>query len=185
MEKVGKFEKVSFEEYVRAQESYHQRHLKLEYDHLKLPERATIGSAGYDFYAPFSFALDAPRSSFQRGQTILIPTGIRCNIKDGWFLMLVPRSSLGFNYRLQMDNTVSIIDSDYYGNEKNEGHIMLKITNDSTEKKILTVNAGDRISQGIFLPYGITKNDHTTGTRTGGIGSTNEKGQIHGTQRNT
>lgn len=185
MEKVGKFEKVSFDEYARAQESYHQRHLKLEYDHLKPPERATVGSAGYDFYAPFSFALDAPVSSFERGQSILIPTGIRCKIKEGWFLMLVPRSSLGFNYRLQMDNTVSVIDSDYYGNEKNEGHIMLKITNDSTEKKILTVKEGDRIAQGIFLPYGITNNDYVTAIRTGGIGNTNQKGEDDAASRNS
>lgn len=178
IEKVGKFEKVSFEEYVRAQKNYSYRHMKIEYDSLNLPTRATTGSAGYDFYAPFDFVLDAPMMNelgyFEPGQSITIPTGIRCEIKGGWFLMLVPRSSLGFNYRLQMDNTVSIIDSDYYGNEKNEGHIMLKITNDSREKKMLVVKAGDRIAQGIFLPYGITEDDNATGTRTGGIGSTNK-----------
>lgn len=176
IEKVGKFEKVSFEEYVKAQSSYTSRHIRMEYDSLKLPARSTIGSAGYDFYAPFSFVLDAPMVNelgyLEPGQSILIPTGIKCKIKEGWFLMLVPRSSLGFKYRLQMDNTVSIIDSDYYGNGKNEGHIMLKITNDSNAKEILSVKAGDRIAQGIFLPYGITEDDDATGTRTGGIGST-------------
>lgn len=177
IERVGRFEKVSFEEYVRAQKSYEGRHMKLEYDSLKLPTRATTGSAGYDFYAPFSFTLLPPHNEevFKPGESILIPTGIRCNIKDGWFLMLVPRSSLGFKYRLQMDNTVSVIDSDYYGAE-NEGHIMLKITNDSNERRVLEVNAGDRIAQGIFLPYGITEDDNATGTRTGGIGSTNKEG---------
>lgn len=177
IEKVGKFEKVSFDQYVKAQISYHGRHIKMEYDHLKLPERATAGSAGYDFYAPFGFVLDAPmmneKGFIEPGQSILIPTGIRCKIKEGWFLMLAPRSSLGFKYRLQMDNTVSIIDSDYYGAE-NEGHIMLKLTNDSNENKILEVKEGDRIAQGIFLPFGITKDDNATGTRTGGIGSTNK-----------
>lgn len=176
IEEVGKFEKVSFESYVKAQTSYQGRHMKLEYDHLKLPERATTGSAGYDFYAPFEFELYPSimdeKGYFEPGQSILIPTGIRCKIKKGWFLMLVPRSSLGFNYRLQMDNTVSIIDSDYYGAE-NEGHIMLKLTNNSNKKKILVVKEGDRIAQGIFLPFGITTDDNATGTRTGGIGSTN------------
>lgn len=179
IEKVGKFEKVSFDEYIRSQNGkYTGRHMKIEYDSLKLPKRSTIGSAGYDFYSPFSFVLDAPmlnnKGCIEPGQSILIPTGIRCKIKEGWFLMLVPRSSLGFKYRLQMDNTVSIIDSDYYGAE-NEGHIMLKLTNDSNERRILVVNTGDRIAQGIFFPFGITTDDNATGIRTGGIGSTNKE----------
>lgn len=101
---------------------------------ISLPKRATKGSAGYDFFAPFDFSLNA-------GETILIPTGIRAEITDGWFLALFPRSGLGFKYRLQLDNTVGIIDSDYFYAE-NEGHIMIKITNDSKGEKLLEVNAG-------------------------------------------
>lgn len=181
IECVGEFEKVSYDEYHSSQFRLDRSRLanfRDEYEFLKIPKRATIGSAGYDFYAPFSFQLIPPGfdgHNYHLGESILIPTGIRCKIKEGWFLMLVPRSSLGFNYRLQMDNTVSIIDSDYYGNKENEGHIMLKITNDSNCGKILRVNAGDRIAQGIFLPYGITYDDDTTAERTGGIGSTNKE----------
>ena len=69
--------------------------------------RATTGSAGYDFFAPESFTL-VPH------ETILIPTGIRVMIEDGWVLSLYPRSGLGFRHRLQLDNTVGIIDSDYF-----------------------------------------------------------------------
>ena len=76
------------------------------YEDIKLPARATRGSAGYDFYAPYDFTL-AP------GQWTKIPTGIRIVLDDDKFLLIAPRSGLGFKYRLQLDNTVGIIDSDY------------------------------------------------------------------------
>ena len=95
------------------------------YEEIRMPERATVGSAGYDFYSPLDFVLEP-------GQTIKIPTGIRAKIEDGWVLMIFPRSGLGFKFRIQLNNTVGIIDSDYYGSD-NEGHIFIKITNDSNE----------------------------------------------------
>ena len=131
---------------------------------LRLPRRATAGSAGYDFFAPFGFEL-AP------GETILMPTGVRARIDAGWVLMLYPRSGLGFKYRLQLDNTVGIIDSDYYG-AKNEGHIMIKLTNDSRTGRALSVHAGDAVAQGVFVPFGITVSDAADGVREGGFGST-------------
>ena len=88
------------------------------YEGIKLPVRATSGSAGYDFFAPFDFIL-AP------SQTIKIPTGIRCEIDEGWVLKIYPRSGLGFKFRLQLNNTVGIIDSDYFYSD-NEGHIFIK-----------------------------------------------------------
>ena len=132
-----------------------------------LPRRATAGSAGYDFFSPKSFAL-------QPGQTILLPTGVRARMDEGWVLMLYPRSGLGFKYRLQLNNTVGVIDSDYFG-AKNEGHIMLKLTNDSNEGKILAVNAGDAVAQGVFMPFGITVDDDASAIREGGFGSTSGK----------
>ena len=86
-------------------------------------------------------------------------------------LHLYPRSGLGFKYRLQLNNTVGIIDSDYY-NSDNEGHIFAKITNDSNEGKTLELKAGEGFMQGIFLEYGITQDDEADGVRTGGFGST-------------
>lgn len=134
---------------------------------IRLPKRATAGSAGYDFFAPAGFEL-AP------GETILLPTGVRARMDDGWVLMLFPRSGLGFKYRLQLNNTVGVIDSDYFS-AKNEGHILLKLTNDSNEGKTLTVSAGDAVAQGVFLPYGVTVDDEATGQREGGFGSTDRK----------
>ena len=129
-----------------------------------MPVRATVGSAGYDFYSPLDFVL-AP------GQTIKIPTGIRARIEDGWVLMIFPRSGLGFKYRIRLDNTVGVIDSDYYGSD-NEGHIFIKITNDSNEGRTLSLKKGDGFAQGVFLPYGVTSNDETAAVRNGGFGST-------------
>ena len=134
---------------------------------IKLPRRATSGSAGYDFFSPVAFEL-------KPGETILLPTGVRARMDEGWVLLLYPRSGLGFKYRLQLNNTVGVIDSDYFG-AKNEGHIMLKLTNDSNEGKIVKIEAGDAVAQGVFMPYGITVDDDATAQREGGFGSTSGK----------
>ena len=133
---------------------------------VKLPVRATAGSAGYDFVVPCDLTL-AP------GETAKIPTGIRARIADGWVLCVFPRSGLGFKYRVQLDNTVGIIDSDYYGSD-NEGHIFIKITNDGKTGKTLSLKAGDGFAQGIFLPFGVTEDDDATAKRNGGFGSTSK-----------
>lgn len=145
----------------------------VKYENLRLPKRATTGSAGYDFYSPISFKL-AP------GSTIKIPTGIRVILPKDKFLLMAPRSGLGFKYRLQLDNTVGIIDSDY-SNSDNEGHIWIKITNNSNVDSILgmftsgislNLNAGEAVVQGIILKYEVTDDDDTDGVRNGGFGST-------------
>lgn len=131
-----------------------------------LPRRATTGSAGYDFHIPCNLTI-AP------GETVKIPTGIRVKMAEGWVLQIFPRSGLGFKYRLQLNNTVGIIDSDYYFSN-NEGHILIKVTNTNTEGKTLTLAAGDAFAQGIFLPFGITEDDEVTEIRNGGFGSTDK-----------
>ena len=158
---IAKFEKVSQEEFLKACDSLEV------YNDIKLPKRATAGSAGYDFYAPFDITLSP-------GETIKIPTGIRVQMEVNYVLKLYPRSGLGFKYRLQLNNTVGIIDSDYYYSD-NEGHIFAKITNDSNEGKTVTINKGDGFMQGIFIEYGITFDDDTTEIRNGGFGSTTKK----------
>lgn len=134
------------------------------YASIKLPSRATAGSAGYDFYAPIAITL-AP------GETVKIPTGIRVEMENNWVLKCYPRSGLGFKYRLQLNNTVGIIDSDYFYSD-NEGHMFSKITNDSNEGKTLEIRQGEGFMQGIFVEYGITVDDDVTEIRNGGFGST-------------
>ena len=171
MQKVAQFMKVSLENFMQAMQAdfpeYTETDIKDIYESLELPKRATKGSAGYDFFAPFAFSL--PPSA-----TIKIPTGIRVKMDEDWVLQLYPRSGLGFKYRLQLNNTVGIIDSDYFYSD-NEGHIFAKITNDSNEGKVLDVVAGSGFMQGIFLQYGITVDDETDGIRNGGFGSTTGK----------
>lgn len=164
MQRIAKFEKVSFTQF---SESFFGEDVRRVYDAIKLPQRATQGSAGYDFYLTCDLCL-AP------GQTALIPTGIRVRIDEGWTLQLYPRSGLGFKFRLQLNNTVGIIDSDYYFS-KNEGHVFCKITNDSKEGKTIELKEGDAFCQGIFLPFGITVDDDAQGVRDGGFGSTDKK----------
>lgn len=164
---IAKFEKISFEQFFKdMMDTFGMLDNTIEetYKNIKLPKRATTGSAGYDFYTPIDIEL-------KPGETIKIPTGIRCLMDENWVLQIYPRSGLGFKYRLQLDNTVGIIDSDY-SNSDNEGHIFIKITNDSNEGKKVKVDAGSGFAQGIFLPYGITVDDDTDGIRNGGFGST-------------
>lgn len=161
MKRIAKFEKVSL---VQFKQGYSGTDSEIVYNGIKLPKRATSGSAGYDFFAPFDIELKA-------GETVKVPTGIRVKIEDGWVLSLYPRSGLGFKYRLQLNNTVGIIDSDYY-NSDNEGHIFAKITNDGKEGKTVTIPAGTGFIQGIFTEYGITVDDEADGIRNGGFGST-------------
>ena len=168
MNRIAKFEKVSFnqfyKDYTDTFGEYEEEQVKEIYDNIVLPKRATKGSAGYDFHTPVKFTL-------QPGETIKIPTGIRAKMETGWVLKLYPRSGLGFKYRLQLNNTVGIIDSDYFYSD-NEGHIFAKLTNDSNEGKTVCVNACDGFMQGIFVQYGITIDDDAEGIRNGGFGST-------------
>ena len=166
MQRIAKFSKVSFarfaEDWLDTFPNSTEAEAAEVYDHIKLPKRATSGSAGYDFYSPSDFEL-AP------SETVKIPTGIE--IVDGWVLKCYPRSGLGFKYRLQLNNTVGIIDSDYFHSD-NEGHIFAKITNDSNEGKTLSLEKGAGFMQGIFVEYGITVDDDVTASRNGGFGST-------------
>ena len=169
MKRIARFEKVSFEQFKK---DYLDTFNTLEnveeiYNDIKLPRRATKGSAGYDYFAPFDITLNP-------GETIKIPTGIRAFMEEGWVLKNYPRSGLGFKFRLQLNNTVGIIDSDYYYSS-NEGHIMSKITNDTNENKVISIKKGDGFIQGIFLEYGITYEDEVSDIRNGGFGSTTKK----------
>ena len=170
MKRIAQFFKVSFEQFYEAYKDEfggNREDIQKVYDSVNLPKRATSGSAGYDFYSPVDIRLEP-------GQTAKIPTGIRAKMDEDWVLMVFPRSGLGFKYRLQLNNTVGIIDSDYY-NSDNEGHIFIKITNDSNEGKIVEVPAGGGFAQGLFIPYGITVDDDTDAERNGGFGSTDGK----------
>ncbi|MDO5558421.1 MAG: deoxyuridine 5'-triphosphate nucleotidohydrolase [Oscillospiraceae bacterium] len=167
MKYVAQFSKVSFEEFYKAvKDAINEPTAYSIWGTIPLPVRATSGSAGYDFVAPFDITL-------RPGQEIKIPTGIRARIDESWVLKCYPRSGLGFKYRVSLANTVGIIDSDYYYSD-NEGHIMIKLYNPIDGKQTIFIKKGEGFAQGIFSQYGITVDDHAVARRNGGFGSTSK-----------
>ena len=161
MERIARFEKISRSQYLADMGDMGGE----SYEGIAIPKRATAHSAGYDFYAPYDVFLPAEGSA-------VVKTGIRAFIKEGWALLIYPRSGLGFKLGIRLANTVGVIDGDYCYSD-NEGHIMIKLVNPSD--KSVTLSAGTAIAQGIFTPYGITEDDCVTTVRNGGFGSTDGK----------
>ena len=174
---VARFEKVSFEEFKRSWinsglcTNNTDECIKLIYDNIKLPQRSTKRSSGYDFFFP------GPRSIiFDKGVSVLIPTGIRCVfLEDGYDLSMYPRSGMGFKYRVHLDNTVGIIDNDY-SEADNEGHIMVKLSCDPRVLESVLINPGDKFVQGIIREFFLAEGDNEVEkqNREGGMGSTGE-----------
>lgn len=168
MQRIAKFHKVSPEQFAKDWIDTFgldgEADIVEIYEGILLPKRATAGSAGYDFFAPVRLVIGP-------GETVKVPTGIRSEMAEGWVLKCYPRSGLGFKYRLQLNNTVGIIDGDYFYSD-NEGHIFAKITNDTKEDKTVDIGRGEGFMQGIFTEYGITVDDDATRIRNGGFGST-------------
>ena len=166
MVRIARFEKVTprrfVEDWISTFPQQTVEQALMAYEHIQLPCRATSGSAGYDFFAPVGFELPA-------GESIKIPTGVRALIEDGWVLTLYPRSSLGFKFRFQLDNSVGVIDSDYYGAD-NEGHILVMLVNGGDHA--VTIGRGERFCQGILVPFGLAEEEDVAGVRSGGFGST-------------
>ena len=154
MRKQAKFEKVSLEQFL----PYGGEKI---YEDIKIPKRATKCSAGYDLFAPEPITLK-PR------ETVTVATGLRVLMPDDWCLLILPRSGLGFKYKLRLNNTVGVIDADY-SNSENEGHIFVRMTNESD--KTLEITKGTAFAQGIFVKYLLTEDDDVTNERNGGLGS--------------
>jgi dUTP pyrophosphatase len=157
------FEKISYDQFKKDCINCNFNISENDYEEITLPKRATKKSSGYDFYSSLSFILYPTES-------IRIPTGIKAYMLDDEELLIFSRSSIALRYKVIIDNTIPKIDSDYYGNKNNEGHIFLAFTNTGAEEWI--VNAGDRICQGSFYKYLITDTDcPISEERIGGWGS--------------
>ena len=152
------FEKVSIDEFSK----YYDKSLYEEY---LLPRRMTAHSAGYDFFAIEGFTI-------KPGEIKKIPTGYKAIFGNNEVLMIFVRSSMGFKYNVRMTNQVGIIESDYYNNIDNEGHLFVSLQNEGD--KDFVVKKGDAYAQGIFLKFLICDDDNATSKRNGGIGSTNK-----------
>lgn len=151
-----KFEKISKDEF--------QKYFKIEeYDGFNLPRRATKSSAGYDFFAISDYVLHP-------GEKFLVPTGYKVKMESDEMLMIVIRSSMAIKRSIRVVNQVGIIESDYYNNESNEGHIFVSLENFGDEDFVL--EKGVAYAQGIFTKFLVTDDDVALNKRTGGIGST-------------
>lgn len=167
MKKVAKFEKVSFEQFKKDwidtfENTYTEEEMMEIYNNIKLPTRKTRYSAGHDICIPFDALIKS-------GDTLKIPTGIRCKIDKEYVMLIFPRSSLGIKKNMYITNTIPVIDSDYYEAD-NEGHIFLCVKNGGNS--ILKLNNNDAIVQAVFLQYGTADDNDVKCKRNGGIGST-------------
>lgn len=171
MERIARFEKISRRLFINEILHLFGKSLKIDevkvrelYEGITMPVRATSGSAGYDIFSPLDISL-AP------GESLMIPTGVRVKMREDYCFFILPKSGLGSRYRFQLNNTIGLIDSDYYSSD-NEGHILVPMINDSRDGKNLHLKAGSAFAQGVFVKYGITDDDETFKERNGGFGST-------------
>lgn len=153
------FEKISFNEFKKAFGDN-----KKLYEEYNLPKRETKCSAGYDFYAIKDYRI-------KPNEVIKIPTGYKANFGEDEVLLIVVRGHVGFKHNVRMTNQVGVIESDYYNNLSNEGHMFISLQNHGEED--YEIKKGDAYVQGIFTKFLTTDNDKATDKRTGGFGSTN------------
>ena len=159
------FEKISESQWINDAGTF----MSDAYNDIKLPKQGTAHSMGMDFFAPCEIYITS-------GSSATIPTGIRWVVGESatdyevnMGLLIVPRSGLGFKHGIRLANTVGIIDADYQHAE-NEGHIMIKLYNPSSETVV--IEKGNGFAQGIVVPYLICEGAESDKVRTGGFGST-------------
>lgn len=140
------FEKISYEQFKK--DVCDDEALYREY---KLPARSSSKTAGYDFYLLEDLVL-AP------GEIVKLPTGVKARFLDDEALLLIVRSGTGFKYNIRLCNQVGVIDADYYNNPNNEGHMWVKLQNESDKQ--LEFKKGDALVQGMFIKYLVTDSDN-------------------------
>ena len=140
-----------------------------ENENINLPKRSTAHSVAYDIEAATEIVLP----SFKIGmKPTLIPTGLKAYMMDDEVLMILPRSSGPKKQGIAFPHSMGVIDSDYYGNIDNDGHIFVQCINIKDED--VTIKKGDKIAQAYFQKFLVTDNDDATGERIGGFGSTDK-----------
>lgn len=133
---------------------------------IQLPTRGSKISAGYDFYLPCDLIL-------QPGEKTCVWSDVKAYMQEGEVLMLHVRSSIGIKRGLMLSNITGVIDADYYNNPNNDGNIGIALYNYSNET--VELKRGERICQGVFIPFLVADNGNTDKERVGGIGSTGAK----------
>lgn len=156
------FEKISFNQFKKDIKN----DIEL-YNEYILPSRKTDKSVGYDFYAIEEYIINP-------GEIVKIPTGYKSKFLDDEMLLLIIRSSLGFKYNIRMCNQIGVIDSDFYNNNENEGHMWVSLQNQGKEKVI--IKKGEAYCQGLFVKY-LTCGEEVSVKRTGWSGNPKKEGE--------
>lgn len=168
MNKVAEFKKISFKQFKKdvndtsMYRAVDDNYFIELYEDIVIPKRSTADSAGHDICVSFDINL-------LPNDTLKVPTGIRCEMEEGWVMLVFPRSSMGIKKGLKILNTIPVIDRDY-AYADNEGHIFICIKNSSNN--VMKLKKGDKIVQAVFVPFGVADNEKVVCKRTGGIGST-------------
>ncbi len=140
------------------------------YDDVITPTYGTKGAACFDIYANWGQGVDSAISAgMAYGNTLMVGTGLKLEVPEGHVLEIHSRSGQGFKDDIRLANCTGIIDSDY------RGELLVKLTRDNSIT--FTVNKGDRIAQGKFVPieqvtFKEVKELSTTERGEGGGGST-------------
>lgn len=129
----------------------------------ELPQRSTLKSGGYDFFAMEDVILEPYKITY-------VPTGVKCKMLDDEILILVNRSSNPKKKGIILTSGINIIDADYYGNVDNDGEISLILQNITNE--LVKIKKGDKTVQGVFVKFLKTDDDNSEKERVSGIGST-------------
>uniref|UniRef100_UPI00356AC025 dUTP diphosphatase n=1 Tax=Fusobacterium nucleatum TaxID=851 RepID=UPI00356AC025 len=101
---------------------------------VELPKYETEGSAGMDVRANIKEPITL--KSLER---ILIPTGLKVAIPEGYEIQVRPRSGLAIKHGITMLNTPGTVDSDYRGELK---VIVVNLSNEA-----YTIEPNERIGQ--------------------------------------
>lgn len=126
------------------------------------PKQATRGSAGWDLFSPETVIL-------KPNQVTFIKLRFCIQIPEGYYISIVPRSSMG-KRGVIIPNSPGTIDSDY------TGEIMIMLVNINPDLDV-QINNGDRIAQMILHKYHdmnfeVTDHFKNTDRGSGGFGST-------------
>lgn len=158
------FENISFEQFKKDIKDD-----KKLYEEYLLPKRSTKNSAGYDFFAIEDFVISP-------GEVKKIPTGYRAKFEEDEVLFLVVRSSMGFKHNVRMTNQVGVIDSDFYSNLKNNGHMFVSLQNHGDKEYV--VKKGEAYCQGIFMKYLTVDNEEKIDKERTGWSSLGKSGDL-------
>ena len=145
------FEKISFEQF--SKDVAPDQEL---YDSIIIPQRNSVATAGYDIHLLNDLEL-------KPGEVAKLPTGLKAHFGKDEVLLIVVRSGTGFKYNIRLCNQIGVIDSDYYNNPDNEGHLFVKVQNE--DDKTHSFKRGDALVQGVFMKYLTTDNDQDLGEK--------------------